>query len=240
MNCSTLLPAPSACLGCRLREMCLPAGMTDAQVEQFSQGVTSKRRIKVGQALYQQGDTFHTIYAIRSGTLKSSLMLADSREQVSGFHIAGEQVGLDGIAHARHATTAIALEDTEVCAITYAGLVPLLLSMGREHVLSRLMSHQIVRDQRLLLMLGSMNAAQRLAGFLINLAGRLKGLGYASGEFHLRMTRADIGSLLCMKIETVSRMFSAFQKQRLLKVDKRHIQILDAQGLASAFAAPRT
>jgi CRP/FNR family transcriptional regulator len=218
--------------------MCLPAGMTDAQVERFSQSVTGQRRIKAGQTLYHQGDAFHTLYAIRSGTLKSSLMLPDSREQVSGFHIAGEQVGLDGIAHATHATSAMALEDTEVCAITYAGLVPLMLSIGGGHLLSRMMSREIVRDQRLLLMLGSMNSAQRLAGFLLNLAGRLKGLGYASGEFHLRMTRADIGSLLCMKIETVSRMFSAFQKQRLLKVDKRHIRILDAQGLASAFAAP--
>ena len=225
---------------CRLREMCLPAGMTDAQVERFSQSVAGQRRVKAGQTLYHQGDAFHTLYAIRSGTLKSSLMLPDSREQVSGFHIAGEQVGLDGIAHATHATSAMALEDTEVCAITYAGLVPLMLSIGGGHLLSRMMSREIVRDQRLLLMLGSMNSAQRLAGFLINLAGRLKGLGYASGEFHLRMTRADIGSLLCMKIETVSRMFSAFQKQRLLKVDKRHIRILDAQGLASAFASPPT
>lgn len=238
MNYSSFVHAPSACMECRLREMCLPAGMTDAQVERFSQSVAGQRRVKAGQTLYHQGDAFHTLYAIRSGTLKSSLMLPDSREQVSGFHIAGEQVGLDGIAHATHATSAMALEDTEVCAITYAGLVPLMLSIGGGHLLSRMMSREIVRDQRLLLMLGSMNSAQRLAGFLINLAGRLKGLGYASGEFHLRMTRADIGSLLCMKIETVSRMFSAFQKQRLLKVDKRHIRILDAQGLASAFASP--
>ncbi len=227
-------------MSCRLREMCLPAGMTDAQVAQFSPSVTSRRRIKAGHTLYQQGDTFHTIYAIRSGTLKSSLTLPDSREQVSGFHIAGEQVGLDGIAQGIHTTNALALEDTEVCAITYAGLVPLMLSIGGGHLLSRMMSREIVRDQRLLLMLGSMNAGQRLAGFLLNLAGRLKGLGYAPGEFHLRMTRADIGSLLCMKIETVSRMFSAFQKQHLLQVDKRHIRILDAQGLASACAAPPT
>ena len=240
MNYSKLVRSPNACVDCRLREMCLPAGMSDAQAEQFSLSVAGKLRIPAGHTLYHQGEAFHTLYAIRSGTLKSSLMLPDSREQVSGFHIAGEQVGLDGIAHGTHATTAIALEDTEVCAVNYAGLLPMMLENGGGHLLSRIMSREIVRDQRLLLMLGSMNAAQRLAGFLLNLASRLKSLGYASSEFHLRMTRADIGSLLSMKIETVSRMFSSFQKQRLLSVDKRHIRILDAQGLASAFAAPPT
>ena len=86
-----------------------------------------------------------------------------------------------------------------------------------------------------MMLLGSMNAEERLAGFLLNLSQRLKARGYSSQEFHLRMSRAEIGSYLGMKFETVSRTFSAFQQQRLLEVDKRHIRIVDLDGLTRVF-----
>ena len=226
INCST----------CHLRELCLPSGMTGVEVEQLDQLKFQRQRIKAGQVLYAQGDPFEFIYAVRAGTLKSSLTVADGREQVSSFHIAGEQLGLDGVAQGRHGTTATALEDTELCAIPYAHVAQLTVAgITQEHLISRLMSREIVREHSLMMLLGSMNAVERLATFLLNLAGRLKARGYSASEFHLRMTRAEIGSHLGMKIETVSRTFSTFQKQRLLQVDKRHIRILDLDGLTSAF-----
>lgn len=230
------LPLKTSCSTCHLRELCLPCGMTGIDVERLDQMMFGRRRMKAGQTLYRQGDPFQFIYAVRGGTVKSSLTLADGREQVTGFHIAGELLGLDGVADGMHGTTAAALEDTEVCAIPYANLAQIATTdCGAGHLVGRLMSREIVREHGLMLLLGSMNAEERLAAFLLNLAGRLKARGYSSSEFHLRMTRAEIGSHLGMKLETVSRTFSAFQKQRLLEVDQRHIRIIDLDGLKRTF-----
>ena len=189
----------------------------------------------MGESLYFEGDPFRFVYAVRSGTFKSSLTLANGREQVSGFHLAGELMGLDGLASGKCASTATALEDTEVCAIPYANLSEqAATSPGLQMVLTRLMSREIVREHGLMMLLGSMNAEERLAAFLVNLSQRMKARGYSPCEFHLRMSRAEIGSYLGMKLETVSRTFSAFQQQGLLEVDKKHIRIVDLEGLARA------
>jgi len=195
-----------------------------------------RRRVAAGETLYREGDRFQFIYAVRSGTFKSSLTLADGREQVSGFHMAGELMGLDGVANGTHASSATALEDTEICAIPYSRLNDLAgQSVNLLHVVGRLMSREIVREHSLMLLLGSMNAEERLAAFLLNMSQRLKARGYSPSEFHLRMSRAEIGSYLGMKLETVSRTFSSFQQQRLLEVDKRHIRILDLERLTQVF-----
>ena len=223
------------CSSCHLRELCLPCGMEGSDVERLDNLMFSRRRLKVGQSLYRAGDRFEFIYAVRSGTFKTSLDLADGREQVSGFYLGGELMGLDGVAHGQHASSATALEDADICAIPYAHLTALsAANTGMQHVVSRLMSREIVREHSLMLLLGSMNADERLAAFLLNLSQRLKARGYSPTEFHLRMSRAEIGSYLGMKLETVSRTFSAFQQQGLLEVDKRHIRIADLERLAQA------
>jgi CRP/FNR family transcriptional regulator, anaerobic regulatory protein len=232
----TAPPLKALCSACHLRELCLPHGMTQVDVGRLDDLMFAKRKVKTGQALYRQGDAFQFIHAVRSGTFKSSLTLADGREQVSGFHMAGELMGLDGVASGHHASSAIALEDTEVCAIPYAHLMRLAASgEGMQETVSRLMSREIVREHSLMLLLGSMNAEERLAAFLLNLSQRLRARGYSGVEFHLRMSRAEIGSYLGMKLETVSRTFSAFQQQRLLEVDKRHVKVTDMDGLVRAF-----
>ena len=227
---------PTTCSACHLRRLCLPCGMTGPDVERLDSLMFDRRSIRAGETLYRQGDAFKFIYASRGGMFKSAMALNDGREQVSGFHMAGEQVGLDGVATGLHGTTATALEDTEVCAIPYAGLADKMAgSAGTLNLLGRLMSQQIVQEHGLMMLLGSMSADERLAVFLLNLAGRQKARGYSSCEFHLRMTRAEIGSYLGMKLETVSRTFSAFQKQGLLVVNKRHVRILDTQSLSRMF-----
>jgi CRP/FNR family transcriptional regulator len=210
--------------------------MAKPDVDRLDDLKFARRKVAAGQTLYHEGDRFTSIYAVRSGTFKSSLALADGREQVSSFHMAGELMGLDGVANGIHASSATALEDTEVCAIPYAHLMDLSSgNSGLQHVVGRLMSREIVREHSLMMLLGSMNAEERLAAFLLNLSQRLTARGYSPTEFHLRMSRAEIGSLLGMKLETVSRTFSAFQQQRLLEVDKRHIRIVDLDGLKRAF-----
>ena len=225
----------TTCSACHLRELCLPCGMAGSDVERLDSLMFSRRRIKAGQLIYREGDGFQFIYAVRSGTFKTSLMLSDGREQVSGFYMAGELMGLDGLAHGVHASSATALEDTEVCSIPYGHLSELsAANSGMQHVVSRLMSREIVREHSLMLLLGSMNAEERLSAFLLNLSQRLKARGYSATEFHLRMSRAEIGSYLGMTLETVSRTFSAFQHQHLLEVDKRHIRVTDMAALSRA------
>jgi CRP/FNR family transcriptional regulator, anaerobic regulatory protein len=220
------------CSGCHLRDLCLPCGMADIDVDRLDSMRFARRKVKAGETLYREGDRFQSLYAVRAGTLKSSLMLADGREQVSGFHIGGELVGLDGVAQGRHASATTALEDSEVCTIPYAHLTNLTTgTAAMHHVVSRLMSREILREGSLMMLLGSMNAEERLAAFLLNLSQRYDARGYSDREFHLRMSRAEIGSYLGMTLETVSRTFTAFQQQRLLEVDKRHIRIVDLESL---------
>lgn len=224
------------CSSCHLKDLCLPCGLAGDDVLRLDGLMFSRRRVKEGQALYHEGDSFGFLYAVRSGTFKSSVTSRDGREQVTGFHMAGEMMGLDGLASGAHASGATALEDAEVCAIPYAQLADLATgSAALQQAVSRLMSREIVREHSLMMLLGSMNAEERLAAFLLNLSQRFKARGYSASEFHLRMSRADIGSYLGMKLETVSRTFSGFQQQGLLKVDKKHVRILDHAGLTRAF-----
>jgi len=226
-------PLKTLCSSCHLSDLCLPCGMAKPDVERLDSLMFGRRRVLAGQTLYREGDKFQFIYAVRAGTLKSSLMLADGREQVSGFHIAGELVGLDGAAQGHHASATMALEDTDICAIPYSHLTDLAAnaSGSMQHVITRLMSREILREHSLMMLLGTMNAEERLAAFLVNLSQRYAARGYSDREFHLRMSRAEIGSYLGMKLETVSRTFSGFQQQRLMDVDKRHVRIIDMDGL---------
>ncbi|WP_372828445.1 helix-turn-helix domain-containing protein [Polaromonas sp.] len=231
-------PLQTHCSSCHLRDLCLPCGMTGGDVERLDSLMFGRRKVAAGQTLYREGERFQSIYAVRSGTFKSGLTLADGREQVSGFYMAGELLGLDGVAHGAHASSTTAIEDAEVCSIPYSRFTEMAAAnSGMQHVVSRLMSREIVREHSLMVLLGSMNAEERLAAFLLNLSQRLKARGYSSTEFHLRMTRAEIGSYLGMTLETVSRTFSAFQQQRLLEVDKRHIRIIDLDGLNRSFTS---
>lgn len=224
------------CSSCHLRELCLPGGLSCGDVQRLDDMQFTQRRLKAGQSLYSQGDRFDTIYAVRSGTFKTTLMTRDGREQVSNFHMAGEVMGMDGLAQGRHASAATALEDAEICAIPYPRLIEVAAgNANMQQALTRLMSREIVREHSLMLLLGSMNAEERLAAFLLNISQRQKARGYSPTEFNLRMSRAEIGSYLGMKLETVSRTFSAFQQKGLLEVDKKRVRILDMEGLSRAF-----
>src|SRR3954462_5791946 len=231
-----LAPLKTLCSTCHLKDLCLPCGLAGDDVERLDGLMFAHRRIKEGQALYHEGERFQFMYAVRSGTFKSTLNLKDGREQVTGFQMAGQLLGLDGLASGKHASSALALEDAEICAIPYDHLSELATtSPDLQMVVARLMSREIVREHSLMMLLGSMNAEERLAAFLLNLSQRMKARGYSAREFHLRMSRAEIGSYLAMKLETVSRTFSAFQAQRVLEVDKKHIRITALDGLQSAF-----
>lgn len=232
-------PAAVDCTHCHMRELCLPAGLNGATVEQLDSLKFARRRVKAGEAVYHAGEKFGFVYAVRSGTFKTVMMLKDGREQVTGFHFAGDVMGLDALAQGAHGTTAIPLEDAEICAIPYHQLASLAAQHPSLHgAVARLMSRELVREHGVMMLLASMNAEERLATFLLTVSERMRSRGYSATEFHLRMSRAEIGSYLGMKLETVSRAFSAFQRQGLLEVDKKHVRIADRDGLARICETP--
>jgi len=225
------------CSSCNLREMCLPAGLCAEDLERIENLVYARRRLKRGEPLFKAGGEFSAVYAIRSGFFKTSLLDHDGREQVTGFFMGGELLGLDGIGGS-HNGTAIALEDSEVCVLPYAlveGMAHEIPQLARQ--LHAVLAREITRDQGVMMLLGSMRAEERLATFLLNLSKRFVRRGYSSTDFHLRMTREELGSYLGLKLETVSRLFSAFQKDSLIEVQQKHVRIRDIAGLERVLAA---
>jgi CRP/FNR family transcriptional regulator len=215
------------CSTCNLRDLCLPCGLKDQEMALFTDVVYTRKRVKRGEYLYRAGEAFDSIYALRSGFFKSSVVLEDGRDQVTGFHMAGEIVGMGGIGTDRHTADLIALEDSEVCVIPYARLE----DAGLQRQLHKAMSRELARDQGVLMLLGTMRAEERLAAFLLNLSQRFVARGFSQSEFHLRMTREEIGSYIGLSLETVSRLFSRFQEEGLITVQQKHICILDIPGL---------
>ena len=218
--------ATLACSSCSQQWVCMPGALEPDQIERFGALVSTKRRIVRGQALYRSGDAFEYLYAVRCGAFKSVSVSRHGDEKITGFHLAGELMGLDAISAGRYGVQAVALEDSEVCAIPFAALSKMALSVpALQQQIFRVLSSDISRDQGLMLLLGSMSAEQRLAAFLMGLARRYQRLGFAADRFVLRMTREEIGNYLGLTLETVSRLFSRFQRDGLLSVKQRDITL---------------
>ncbi len=199
--------------------------------------VQERVRVHKGETLYRMGEPLTAVYAIRFGTLKTHVTMEDGRTQITGFHLPGEVVGLDGLSEMQHASDATALEDTEVCVVRFDDLQSLsgtLPSLQQQFL--RLMSKEISQDQIMLITLGSMRAEERLAAFLVNMSERLSMRGYSSSEFVLRMSREEIGSYLGLKLETVSRLFSRFAEAGLIQIRQRHVKLVDMEGIRQVYS----
>ena len=221
-----------ACSNCNLRELCMPVGLSEVEMDRLDDLVATRRKVKRGQTLFTNGETFTSLYAIRTGFFKTCLATEDGRDQVTGFQMAGEIIGLDGIVHDRHTCNAVALEDAEVCVMPFDRIEELSREVTalQTHV-HKIMSREIVREHGVMLLLGSMRAEERLAAFLLNLVQRLHARGFSQSELVLRMTREEIGSYLGLKLETVSRTFSKFVEEGMVEVKQRHVRILDTDAL---------
>ena len=227
-----LEPFKVACSSCNLRELCLPVGISEDQLTRLDDIVAARRPVARGEALFRSGEAFASLYAVRTGFFKTCVSSEDGRDQVTGFQMAGELLGLDGIGTDFHTCDAVALEDSQVCVIPYSQLEDLTreLSDLQRHF-HKIMSREIVRDHGVMLLLGSMRAEERMAAFLLNLTQRLRARGFSSSSLILRMTREEIGSYLGLKLETVSRAFSRFQDEGVLSVKQRHIEVLNPDAL---------
>jgi CRP/FNR family transcriptional regulator len=221
-----------ACSNCNLRELCMPMGLNDADMKRLDDLVATRRKIKRGAALFRNGETFNALYAIRTGFFKTCVTTEDGRDQVTGFQMAGEIIGLDGIVSDQHTCDAVAIEDAEVCVMPFDKIehISREVTALQTHV-HKIMSREIVREHGVMLLLGSMRAEERLAAFLLNLVQRLHARGFSQSELVLRMTREEIGSYLGLKLETVSRTFSKFVEEGIVEVKQRHVRILNAEAL---------
>jgi CRP/FNR family transcriptional regulator len=227
--------APSAAVACpayRADDPCLPCSLAVGGAA--ASPVPGRRRLQRGETLLREGDPCRSLYGVRSGTFKSVMATPHDGEQVTGFQLSGELLGLDGLAQDRHASSVVALEDSEVVVLAHGG-PPREETRALQAALPRLLARELVRTQKLAVLLSCMSAEQRLASFLLNLSHRLHARGYSASEFHLRMTRREIGSYLGVKLETVSRTLTDLQRRGLVRVDGRAVVLQNRFALLRLF-----
>lgn len=224
--------AKPACSTCRLRELCLPIGLDSDGLGKLDTLINRRQRVRAGQHIYRANQPFHFLYAIRTGFFKSYDAGLDGQERIHAFHMGGEIMGLDAISTERHMSSAVALEDGDVCEIPFTALEDLIRSVPMlQRQFHKIMSHEIGKDQDVMKLLGGMTAEQRLAVMLVNFSARFAALGFSSTDMQLKMSREEIGNYLGLKLETVSRTFSKLQHDGLLAIERRSLRICDLDGL---------
>lgn len=223
-----LAQAKVACKDCNLFQLCLPVGIDACELEELDSIIKRRRPLKRGEHLFHVGSPFQAIYAVRSGSIRTYVPTEDGHEQVTGFHLPGELLGLDAIHLQHHPCAAKALETTSLCEIPFDRLEELSTNLpSLQHQLLTVMSKEILHDQSLMMLLGKKSAEERLAALLLSLSDRYQRRGFSPTDFHLSMSRNDIGNYLGLAVETVSRLFSRFQEEGVLNVQRKHICIQD-------------
>lgn len=221
------------CLHCDMNAVCHPPSFNVEELDSLDQWFPTRRRLQRGETLFDLGAPFNAIFAVRCGFFKTVLPNRMQRDQITGFLMTGEILGMDGIGNGVHACRAVALEDSEVCMMPYGNVAEIATAFPTLHAhLNKLMSQRIVQDQTAFQILANMRSEARLAAFILDLGKRYSRLGYSPNTFVLRMTREEIGSYLGLSLETVSRLFSRFQEDGLLDVQTRHLQVTKPEGLA--------
>ncbi len=225
-------PLATACTTCAVNGLCLPVGFSKDEAERLDTLISQRIRVKKGAGLFHAGDPLQNLYAVRFGSFKTTLVSADGRGQVTGFLMSGDILGLDAISTERHACSAFALEDSEVCPISFSRLERLAGEFpSLQHNLNRMLSREIVRDHEMLMMMGCHNADERLAAFLVGLSQRFVSRGYSAHGYLLRMSREDIASYLGLRLETVCRSLARFRDLGLIAYQGRVMEILDLANL---------
>ncbi|MDP5253404.1 MULTISPECIES: FNR family transcription factor [unclassified Vibrio] len=220
------------CQNCSISQLCIPFSLNDSELDQLDQIIERKKPIQKGQELFKAGETLKSLYAIRSGTVKSYTITEQGDEQITAFHLAGDLIGFDAINEDMHPSFAQALETSMVCEIPYEILDDLSGKMPKlRQQIMRLMSNEIKGDQDMILLLSKKNAEERLAAFIYSLSYRFAQRGFSPREFRLTMTRGDIGNYLGLTVETISRLLGRFQKTDILEVKGKYITILDSEEL---------
>jgi CRP/FNR family transcriptional regulator len=216
----------TSCSNCRLNTICLPISLHIDDIDRLNNIVQRGKPLQRGEYLYRANDTFDSVYAIRSGAVKALTISDNGDEQVTGFYLPGEVVGLDGIADNRYTNSVIALETASVCEIPFNRMEELSLQIPNlQRHFFQLMSREITQDQQVITLLSKSTAEERIAALLLSISSRNSRRQLSANAFRLPMSRTDIGNYLGLTIETVSRIFTRLQKQAVIQVDKKEILI---------------
>ncbi len=215
-----------ACSHCNLKKLCLPKGLTQAETIQLEGAVEHARTFEPGEHLYEQGAPLRFLYIVKSGSAKSLITAADGTEQIIGFHLPGELLGLDALEHRRHTSSAIALDTTSVCALSYEHFDQLCANIPHlQHEVMMEAAKILADDHELLLVMGQKSAEERAAIFLLDVSARMKARGFSGTEFNLCMPRSDLANYLGLAPATLSRILARFEQEGVLNVNRRHIRI---------------
>jgi CRP/FNR family transcriptional regulator len=230
-----------ACKNCSLGTLCLPMGLAPEDVERLDNIVKRSRPLHRGDHLFRNADKFRSLFVVKTGSVKTYTPSEDGGEQVLGFHLPGEIIGLDAIERETHHCSAKVLETSAICEIPFHRLEELSGSIpSLQHQMYRLLSKEIGQDTEMLMLLGKKNAEERLATFLLSLSNRFHKRGLSATDFYLSMSRHEIGNYLGLAVETVSRLFTRFQDEGLLKVERKHVELLDLDRLEDMVAGPNS
>lgn len=225
-----------ACSQCALGNLCLPRGLDAQQTAEFERIVNKLRPLQKGEHIFRAGEKFRSIAAVRSGCFKSYVIDRDGEEQVLGFHLAGEIMGLDAIHLATHTANVVALDTSAVCALNFESVSEMARHLPElQSELFRVMSQQIAELEQ---NSADLTADQRIARFLNSLSDRFSRRGYSPNEFNLSMSRRDIASHLRLATETVSRVLARFQENGIINVNRKNIVIEDLEALQQAARTP--
>jgi len=228
-----------SCENCGLSELCLPRGLSPDDLDKLDKIASRTRPLHKGETLFHAGDAFRQLYAVRTGCIKLSAGTEQGEEQILGFYLPGEIIGLDGIEKNRHGCTAVALETSSLCSFSYTSLSDVCRQIpALNEQMFRLMGRELSQDNELLLTVTKKHADARIATFLLSLSSRFERLGYSSREFKLSMSRLEVGNYLGLTFETVSRCLHKFQKQGLINIKHKYIQILDLPALKNVCGDP--
>lgn len=230
---------PVSCRDCRMSTLCIPLSLRPDELYKLDQIIQRGSPYQARHSVFNSGDKFTSVYAVRSGSIKSFCIDDEGREQVTGFYLPGEIFGWDGLAENYYQNTAIALETTSICEIPYSQLDQLASSISsiHKHVM-KLVAREITADQKLIALLAGNSAHQRLASLLLSISARLAQQKLSSTRFRLPMSRGEISNYLGLTVETVSRAFSHFQRMGYLAVNKKEIELIDKPGLEQLLTNP--
>jgi CRP/FNR family transcriptional regulator len=225
------------CGRCAYRTLCLPLGLNDRDLARLESAIGCRRRLARGDTLFRAGQAFSTLFAVRFGHFMTCRSDHHGERYITGFQMAGDLLGMDAIGNGEHASTAIALEDSQVCEIPYAKLQSLMAEIPQvmEHF-HRTLSLEILRDQSAIRLLGVLSADERMASLLLNLSARYAMRGFSPRRFQLRMSRDDMARYLGLKLETVSRLLARFKGRGLIRLERRELEILDMRQLEAVAA----
>ncbi len=217
----------TSCQRCAVQALCL-SGLSGPELAQVDALVSARHTVPRGAPLTHAGIHSVSLHAIRNGAVKTCTTSANGRNQITGFHLAGELVGLERIGAPSPYSHTVALTDCEICDLPYHRLEELSRTVPPlQRLIHRLMSREIIHKGRQILLLGSMQAKERLASFLCDLGQRLHLRGHSHTELVLHMSREELASYLGIKLETVSRVFAALVEQQVIEVRRRRVRVLD-------------